>query len=195
MATFAELVDDVKTLTARPDLLAEIELAVRAATLKAHHSDFFTQDVVEESIKFASTDYIQTLQYKQLFPRWRKVRYIRKWEGDKATQFLELIAAEDSIDMYNDDRTDVAYNAGNVMKLRTSTGNDTFLIGYYQHPVAVKEGYRSWIADEYPFAIIYDAAATVFQAIGQQEKVQMFLTKSAELYRELKINCVSEVGE
>ena len=196
MTTFAEMVSDVIALTARPDLQAETELAVRASTLKAHHSDFYSKDLVETGIQFDTAQHLQTLQYMQMFPDWRKVRYLRKVADDGVTvrEFLELIAPEDSLDMYNVLRVDVAYFAGKNLHIRSSTAETKYLIGYFQHPVATKDGYDSWIANEYPFAIIYEAAATVFNTIGQQEKTGLYKQMTAELYRVLKINGISEVG-
>ena len=51
MATYQELYDDVVTITKRPDLAAETALAIRAATLKLHQSDFYFKDLFE---KYAS---------------------------------------------------------------------------------------------------------------------------------------------
>jgi hypothetical protein len=39
--SLATILTDVYELTGRPDLVAETTLAVKNATLKAHHLDFF----------------------------------------------------------------------------------------------------------------------------------------------------------
>jgi hypothetical protein len=44
------------------------------------------------------------------------------------------------------------------------------LLGCYLHPDITEESYSSWIADEHPYAIISDAAATVFKMIGFDEQ-------------------------
>ena len=44
---FSDLVEEVKTITARPDLQSKAESAVSAATLKAHNSGFYYNDLVE----------------------------------------------------------------------------------------------------------------------------------------------------
>ena len=48
--TFDELVAEVYLLTARGDLTAETQSAVKAATLKAHKSDFFSKDIFETGV-------------------------------------------------------------------------------------------------------------------------------------------------
>lgn len=50
MASLNSLVSDVYTLTNRPDLVAETALAVKKATLKMHHVDFFARDIWESGI-------------------------------------------------------------------------------------------------------------------------------------------------
>ena len=194
MTIFTDLVNDVITLTSRPDLLAETQLAIRASTLKAHHSDFFPRDIVEKGIQFDNEAFLQDLRYRELFPDWRKIRYLRKYGDAQPGLFLELVAPEDSIDYYNAVRQDVAYFAGDVLHIRSSTDDATYLVGYFRHPIAIETGYDSWIATEMPFAIVYDAAATIFHTIGQQEKSGVFMQKVAEFYRELKINYISETG-
>ena len=56
MATFTELCNDVYTMTKRPDLVAETKLAVKAATLKAHQSDFYPKDIYETGIQFSRSE-------------------------------------------------------------------------------------------------------------------------------------------
>ena len=55
MATFAELLADVYTLTNRSDLIAETKLAVKMATLKMHQRDYFYKDIRETGIQFLAS--------------------------------------------------------------------------------------------------------------------------------------------
>jgi hypothetical protein len=61
--------------------------------------------------------------------------------------------------------------------------------------VVTDEAYSSFIAREYPMAIIYDAAATVFKSIGYDEQAALIRDEVGAYYQELKINCISPVGE
>lgn len=194
MSTFSAIVDDVIALTGRPDLLAETRLAVRASTLKAHHSDFFPRDLIEQTILFDTPAALQTLNFRDFFPRWRKLRYVREVIDGEVGAFLEVVSPESSQDYFNLPRNDVAYQAGMAIQIRNNTALDMYIFGFYQHPVAVETGYDSWIAEEYPYVLIYEATATVFQTVGLQERVAFFQQKVAELYKELKTNCLSEVG-
>ena len=95
MASFAQLMADVMTLTNRPDLSAETELAIRQATLKAHHSDYYPKDLYETGIRFSEPALLQDLEYKQLIPRFRALRYIRKTDVSNADlEFIEILMLE-----------------------------------------------------------------------------------------------------
>jgi len=115
MATFAELLADVYTLTNRPDLVAETKLAVKMATLKMHQSDYYYKDISETGITFLAADTIQQLDYRTLIPRWRALKYFRKSDSTGLPgDFLTLLTPEDVLDGYGYQRTDICYVAGEM---------------------------------------------------------------------------------
>lgn len=192
MATRAEIIADVYSLTKRPDLVAETDVAVRAATLKAHHSDFFPKDLFETGIQWNPTDYIQELDYRNLIPRWRAFKYLRKAEvTGEGGKFFDLILPEQVLDSYNITRDDVCYLAGEVLKIRSSSLDSYMLLGCYLNPVITETGYSSWIALDCPYAIVYDAAATIFKTIGFDEQERTYRNLVAEQYAYLKQNVVA----
>ena len=65
---FSDLVTEVGTITGRPDRVAEIESAIKSATLKAHNSDYFYKDIFETGIAFTTSDFYQQLDYRALIP-------------------------------------------------------------------------------------------------------------------------------
>jgi hypothetical protein len=168
--SFASLVADVMTLTNRPDLVNETNLAVKAATLKAHHKDDFIKDFFEASITWTTADYFQTLDYKSVIPLWRKPRYIRKYASTPGV-FFKLVEPEKVVDGYGTDRTDIYYVAGANINIRSSTQFQYALVGCYVNPIVTSNGFSSWIADDHPFAIVYEAAAIIFKSIGFDEQV------------------------
>ena len=194
--SFASLVADVITLTNRPDLVNETSLAVRAATLKAHQSDDYIKDLYEYSLQFGLPDYYQSLEYKTVLPLWRKPRYIRKYDstGSAPGPFLEYVVPEKIMDEYKVDRLDIFYVAGSFVQIRSSTSLQYILVGVYQNPVVTEVGYNSWIADDHPFAIIYEAAATVFKMIGLDDQVPVFRNLVAEQFQLLKQHAVTGMG-
>lgn len=193
--SFAELVDDVYTLTNRPDLVGETALAIQAATLKAHQSDDYIYDFVEQSIVFDTSDYYQSLDYKSVFPLWRKARYIRASDSLGAQgPKLSYLEPEKVVDEFGASRINVWYQAGAYLQIRTLAQSQYFFVGYYANPDITKVGYRSWIANDFKFAIIYEAAAIVFKAIGQDQEATTFRAMVAEQLGILKMHAITGIG-
>lgn len=176
MADFASLVEDVYTLTNRRDLINQTALAVKSATLQLHRRDFFAKDLFETALAFGTADYLQSIDYRTLFPQHRSLKYIRKLdptvisnptygEGD----FFNIITPDQVLDEYNQTRNDVAYVAGSNIQLRSSTRLQYVSIGIYVNPiVATPETYNSWIALEAPMAIVY-LATSIIQAASLRD--------------------------
>lgn len=193
---FSELCSEVYTLTGRPDRVAETESAVKSATLKAHQSDFFYKDLYETGVVFDTSAYTQSLDYRSLLPRFRAMKYLRKWDnvGQVAGKSLTLIPPELIMDRYQVEKDDVYYLAGAFVQIKSSTQEQYYLLGCYLNPDITKATYSSWIALDHPYVIIYDAAATVFKAVGKDEEAAAFKQLIAEQYQELRISGIVPVG-
>lgn len=186
MATFTELLSDVYVLTNRPDLVAETKLAVKAATLKAHQSDFYPKDLFEVAIEWPAPAYIQSLEYRTLIPRWRAFKYLRKYQDGVPGTFISLLTPEQTLDRYNVNREDVCYLAGEVIEIRSSTQDTHHILGCYINPILDEGTFTSWIAVDHPYAIVYEAARSVYKAIGWDEQAQSMRQEVAEQYMLLK---------
>lgn len=169
-AAFTALMNDVYALTKRPDLVAETTYAIKAATLKAHKSDFYPKDIVETGVAFETSSYLQTLAHKELFPLWRAVAYARKATPADVGAFFEVLTPQDILDSYGVEKTNICYLAGSSFQFRSSDNFQYILLGYYSDPVIDPELYSSWIAQEQSPLIVYDAAATIFKTIGYDEQ-------------------------
>ena len=198
MATsFASIVADVYSITTRDDLVAETNLAVRAATLKAHHSDDYIFDFNEYSIAFSTSDYYQTLDYKSIIPLWRKPRYIRKYDNTGTgapSTFLTYIPPEKVVDEFGADRQDIFYVAGSNIQIRSSTQFQYALLGCYLNPDVTEVGYSSWIANDYPMAIIYEAAAIIYKSIGFDEQAVMYREMVKDAIHDLTMHAITGTG-
>jgi hypothetical protein len=193
--SFASIVSDVMTLTNRPDLVNETNLAVKAATLKAHQFDDWIKDFTEASIQFSTADYYQTLDYKQIFPLWRKPRYIRCSDSSGAQgTILDYIIPEKVIDAYGANRVNVFYVAGAEVQIRTLAQLKYFFVGYYKNPDVTSAGFSSWIANDHPFAITYEAAAIIFKTIGYDEQVPIYRGMVAEEMQRLVQHATTGLG-
>jgi hypothetical protein len=186
--SLAALQAEVYKLTNRPDLINETEVAVKAATLKAHQSDFYSKDLFESGVIFDSAEYLQSLDYKALVPQYRALKYIRKSDvSGLEGAFLEVISTEQVLDGYGVTREDVVYLGGLYLQIRSSTELQYILFGCYENPVITASAFSSWIADEHPYAVIFDAVATVFKTIGFDEQAAIYKQMVAEQYAELKM--------
>lgn len=194
--SFASIVADVYALTNRPDLVNETALAVRAATLKAHQKDDWIKDFSEQSIAFTTADYFQSLDYKSVFPLWRKPRYIRVLDstGSPIGNPLTYIPPEKVVDEYGANRVDVFYVAGAYAQIRTLAQQQYFAVGYYSNPDITITGYNSWIANDHTFAITYEAAAIVFKTIGLDENVVVYRDMVNEQMQLLTQHAITGTG-
>lgn len=199
MTSFTDLTTKVYALTKRDDLVNETINAIQAATLKAHRSDIFFKDLFETGIAFDEARILQSLQYKQLIPLFRSIKYIRKCDGSTIPptplEFLEMIAPENALDSYNCTRPNVYYIAGTVIQIRSIAAEDNFLFGCYVNPNITQEGYSSWIADEYPYAIVYEAVAIIFKTVGYDEQVSTYRAMVADEYAILKVGNIVASAE
>jgi hypothetical protein len=197
--TFQELVAEVMLLTRRPDLVDRTESAVRAATLKAHHSDFYYKDIYEQSITFVTPAYVQNFLPTDIFPTFRKAKYLRIWETDGSIngypgKFLVPIQIENSLDAYKSIKTDVFYQAGQLLQVRLATASQYLLFGAYLHPTITPEGaFCSWIASEMPWAIIYEAARVIFKSIGMDQQTAEMTQLVGEQYSLLKMSYIDDL--
>lgn len=195
--TFAEILAEVIGITKRPDLQDRTMSAIRAATLKMHQSDFFYKDLVEVPVQFTEAAYIQNFLPTDILPYFRKAKYIRFWQGDVDGQpgpFLTPIQVENSNDSYGYIKTDVFYMAGQLLQIRTCDPCYRVLFGAYVNPViAPIESYSSWIANEYPYAIIYEAVRTIFRSIGFTEQANEYAGLAGEVLAEIKLSCIDDI--
>jgi hypothetical protein len=193
---FSDLCAEVYAHTKRPDQVAVTESAVRSATLKAHQSDYYYRDIFETGLQFNTAAYNQSLDYKLLIPRWRSLKYLRKYDAVSGTPGVELdvILPEQIFDRYKSQKQDICYVAGSYLQTNSSTLDQYYLLGCYLNPDITSASYTSWIANDHPYAIVYDAAATVFKAIGKDEEAAAFRTLVAEQIGLVKMSNIESVG-
>lgn len=189
MATFIELTADVMTLTNRPDLVNETSLAVRAATLKVHHKDFFPKDLYELSLSWSDPAFIQSLDYRLLIPRWRSFKYLRKYDNSVTPgvpgAFFKMLTPEQVLDRYDIQKDNICYLAGTQLEIRSNTEDDYMLLGCYLHPDTAPASYTSWVALDHPWLIVFEAAKILFKTIGKDEENAAFTRELAEQYQAL----------
>lgn len=186
MATFNELISDVYTITNRPDLVNETKLAVKAATLKAHKSDFYPKDIYEVGISWDDPAFIQSLEYRTLIPRWRAFKYLRKYSDNAASTFFTLLTPEQTLDAYSVSKENICYLAGEMLEIRSSTEDTYMILSCYLNPKLDENDFQSWIALDSPYAIVFEAARQIYKQIGWDEQATQIKQEVAEQYQILK---------
>lgn len=114
---------------------------------------------------------------------------------DEALRFFKLKTPTSILDTeYEDELLDIMYQVGDSLMFKsystfkyllfgwyafpivdtTSTGNQTIVMGENSFTVGIYPNFSSWIARDYPFAIIYDAASSILQSIGMTDAARKF---------------------
>lgn len=200
-ALLSSIIDKVYTETVRPDYVDETLQAVLGSTLYLHTCDFFVRDIIANQAIFDNAAYIQTLDIQTMY-RYRAIAYFRKYAPSLSTYQLdpsilpplfdpitgslvsrellplELITPTSILDDYGIEKTDVFYVAGDTLFIKSSTALQYGLVGWYGFPQANVNLYNSWIAREWPYAIVYDAAWKVLSMTGNLEQAVKY--KSAD---------------
>lgn len=108
----------------------------------------------------------------------------------QARKLLREIDPDDFLDEYGAEKVDVWYQAGSTIAVKSSTSLQWGLIGFYAWPnldignanlltFTTLPGncsplFNSWIAAEYPYAIIYDAASAILQKTGMTDAARKY---------------------
>ena len=195
--TLAELQAEVYLLTNRPDLVAQTSAAIRSATLKTHQLDYFYKDIFERSIVFPTDSYIQQLEYRPLFPRWRALKYLRKTTAqsfDDGVFFTVIPVPEFVEDSYRINQVDVCYVAGDLIQIRSSSKFQYLIVGCYRNPDITTGTYSSWVALDHPYAIIFEAAASIFKQTGDTDQFAAYMRMSAEEQQLVRISNIQAQG-
>lgn len=186
-----------------------IPQALAAATMGIHGIDFFykdllTADIIFETAPGATPDYIRELDTSQL-QRYRALYELRKWDPSYnqyqlnptilppltnnllgipinrqlALKPLEIITPDNILDEFETEKVDVAYQAGSVIMIKSTTALSMAKVIWFARPNVDAGGnynaYESWVANEYPMAIVYHAASAVFSATGMKEQADSIM--------------------
>lgn len=192
----AELIAEVYLVTNRPDMVNETLSAVRSATLKAHQTDFYSKDIYETGVEFTESNYIQSLDYISLVSNYRALKYLRRVqdEHDQNGVFFTIVTPEEILDSYGRTRANIGYVAGRSLELHSSVPFTKCLLGCYVNPIVSVENYSSWVAEQFPYAIVHDAARKIFMATGQLDEASGQTRLLAEEYQALRSQSLTDVG-
>lgn len=102
----------------------------------------------------------------------------------RALRNFKVLSPTNLMDSYWTEKVDVCYQAGSSLNIKSSTPLAQFQIGYYEYPnVDIQNGgvnLSSWVVREYPWAVVYLAAATLFGKIGNAESSSIYFTRGPD---------------
>lgn len=194
--TLAQLKADVLTLVKRPDLANDIELHVKNAILKVHSADYWKQDLYEFAFNFAVAATQYSLDYRALVSRWRHIKYLNAIDQTTGEFLREVTVLSDPtefLDGYGYFKDYTCYVAGSNLQIRVSDSNKYFGAGVYLYPDTTLAN-PSWIADQFPYLIQYEAARTLFKTIGYDEQSTSMERLVAEAMQEVKMVGIPAIG-
>lgn len=188
MATLDSLTDDVIEITKRPDQITYIRNRIKVATLKAHHKEWYIRDMIKDWMFPASPATSFVLDVSSKFPLFRKMDSIYPVLNGQLLDKLSPIQPDDLFSEFGNLRNNCWYQTGTDVNIRTVNKYDQFLVHVYVHPNVSDSGYSSWIANEYPDAIVCRVAGDVFARAGKDAEA----TQQKNAARETDMEIIRE---
>lgn len=168
---FTELYDEIVGWTARPDLDFETRSAIRSTTLALHRREKFARDLQTVALSGLPEAYSQQLEIATNFPNYRQAS--RVYAPEDSNGYEKRYDPVTATDLYDEDgykRVDIYFLAGTQLNVKSCTPITAVTVQYYRNPIVTPEGsFSSWIADEYPDAIITQAVATILSLDNESE--------------------------
>lgn len=218
MATLTSLAADVYVITNRPDLVAETKVAIRKAIRKFHGADTFKRDLRVQRVDMTALTPTDPNQYRwaidlATFPMWRRFKAVNYPVGVvppynqipapmrdiayglQRTNVFEQVTPDNLYDSYGYERINYFMVAGNTVNVKAGWYMNLLDFTYYQWPVIPtldSATIASWIVNDYPDAIVEEAAGTVFKMIGKDEEFNRF---QALFNENLAILKTADIGE
>lgn len=193
MTTFAELEALTIAQTRRPEVSAVTQAAIRTATLRAHHTDFFTRDLAPGTLTYtpsSSASFYDFADVSSTLARMRAFQLMQSVDVTTGvpTENLEYRELQDLYDSDNNMRTSMYTMIGDTLRVYPAAATGKLAVYYYRNPVTTEAGYSSWIANEYPDELAMWAAAIVFARTGFAEMAQDFQRTHVQPFKELLIS-------
>jgi hypothetical protein len=191
MTTLTEMIDLTIEQTRRPELQDVTAAAVRTATLRAHHVDFFPRDLTSGALPYVAsgaTFYDFPLLSTQL-PRLRSLKHVQSTDNVTGvpSEQMEYREQDDLYDSDGNRRLHIYTLLGDTLRIYPSSQTGLATAFYYQNPNTAGLQYSSWIADMYPDELAAWAAAVVFARTGFAEMAQQFMQLHVDPFRSMLI--------
>lgn len=180
MTTFLQMQTLVIEQTKRPELVGVTDAAIRLATLRAHHVDFFSRDQASQLLTWtpASTDlFTDFATIYNTVTRLRTPDFIQAEDVSSpyyATENVEYVNDfKEFWNEFNELRTSVFTLLGETLRVRFAVATGRARLYYYRNPDTTSATYSSWIADNHPDELAKWAAGIVWARSGFAEQARM----------------------
>jgi len=172
---FTAIVNEILSMTKRPDKINDIRREVNAAILYYSTESDYRRDLVETTITITPAGYEKILALSDL-TRFRKVSYI-KYAGTK--KYVEEL---NGLKLTKDcELLDKWYISGDSINIRLRASAASLDLGYYQYPEYKTDLLPNyWMLDGNWNAILERAASAVFNDIGDTGSSQVSARKALE---------------
>ena len=192
MTTFVEMEALVIAQTRRPEIPAITQAAIRSATLRAHHVDFFPRDQANAPVLYtadSAASYYDIANISDTLPRLRSLKFLN---GLEAASFrpVERLEYRDSDDTYDADgnlRKACYTLIGDTLRFWPMLATGRLEAWYYQNPLTAGLTYSSWIANLYPDEVAQWAAGIVWARTGFAEMAQDTMRTHVGPFKEMLV--------
>jgi hypothetical protein len=193
MTTFAELETLVVAQTRRPEIPAITKAAIKSATLRAHHADFFPRDLSITRLNYTPLSTAVLYDFPNIHASLTRLRTIQHIEGIDAVtstpvENLEYRTADDLYDADGNRRPSVYTLLGATLRLYPLQATGAVNVFFFQNPNVAEADYASWIADTYEEELAMWAAAIVFSRTGFVEMAAQYNETHIKPFKEMLIN-------
>ena len=188
MTSFVEMTSLVTEQTRRPEVPAITEAAIRTATLRAHHVDFFRRDLTTHVALYAVSPTAMFYDFPSISTTLPRLRSIKSVDGITMEGYkIEQLEYRDTDDLYDNDgapRRYVYTLQGDTLRCYFDMPTGRTDINYFQNPNVAAGFYSSWIADTYPDQLAQWAAGIVMNRLGFQDIAQSIFKDHVEPFKE-----------
>lgn len=193
MTTFAELETLVVGQTRRPEIPAVTKAAIKSATLRAHHADFFPRDLNTTLLTYTPSSTAILYDFPNIHNTLSRLRSLQFLQGiDAATsapvENLEYRTADDLFDSDNNRRPHVYTLIGATLRIYPTQATGATNAIFFQNPDVTEAGYSSWIADTYEDELAMWAAAIVFARTGFLDMANQYNENHIKPFKEMLVN-------
>lgn len=192
MALITTITDRTVELTRRPEIPDITSSAIRTATLRAHHVDFFPRDLASSILSAAPTSlgFTDFQNISTSLPRLRSIKSVQILDPNSGAP-IEQLEYRNTDDLFTSDgirRPHVYTLLGDTLRIYSSLPAASTAVFYFQNPNIAGLQYYSWIAETYPDEIAAWAAAIVFARTGYAEMANQFQGQHIDPFKEMLVS-------